>query len=431
MVIGREKLDKFWKGFLRIAHPHLQRALSWREKIRINEDTLHLILAGMVGVLGGLVNLLFYLVVDRMLGYAFNNEEGVRDIAQLAVWQRVLIPPVGGAAAGLILYWGLKLVGNQGASNILEVIVGGNGRLPVRTAVIKAVSSILSISTGASIGREGSITQLSATLASKGGTFAKWPPYRLRLLVACGAASGMSAAYNAPVAGAIFAAHIVLGNFSMNLFGPLVFSSVVATMVSRSFFGINPFYTMPDYNFTHFRQLPWFLVLGVISGFVAAGFLKTLRKSEDFFAMLKVPIFIRMAVSGLVVGILAVWFPNVWGNGAAAINEILHTPLTLWFIVGLFLAKTVATLATVGSGAVGGVFTPMLFIGASLGSIFGHLLNLGNLTSMDTGAFALVGMGSVLAAAVHAPLLAMIMMFEISLNYSIIPPLMLACTVAT
>jgi CIC family chloride channel protein len=330
-----------------------------------------------------------------------------------------------------MLYWGLKLVGNQGASNILEVVIAGNGRLPVRTALIKAFSSIFSISTGASIGREGSIAQLAATFSSKFGTLFKWPPYRLRLLVACGAASGMSAAYNAPVAAAIYSAQIVLGNFSMNMFGPLVFSTVVATMVTRSFFGLNTFYQMPNYNFSRLSQLPWFLVLGVLSGIVAAAFLLLLRKSEEFFGSLKIPIFVRMTIAGLVVGILAVWFPNVWGNGYAAINEILHQPLALWFLAGLFLAKTTAILATVGSGAVGGVFTPTLFIGAALGSIFGHLLHLGNLTSTEMGAFALVGMGSLLAGTTHAPLLAMIMMFEISLNYSIMPPLMLACAVST
>jgi CIC family chloride channel protein len=157
------------------------------------------------------------------------------------------VTTLGGLAAGLVLHWGLRLVGPQGSTNLLEVVVAGDGRLPFRTEFVKTVSAIISIATGASIGREGGITQLAATLSSKLGQFAKWPPYRLRLLVGCGAASGIAAAYNAPITGAIFSALIVLGNFSMNLFAPLVFSSVIAAMVSRSFFGIEPWYQIPRF----------------------------------------------------------------------------------------------------------------------------------------------------------------------------------------
>ena len=162
-------------------------------------------------------------------------------------WERLLVPTLGGLVAGLILYWGFRLVGRQGSSDLLEVVVAGDGRLPFRTESVKTASALVSIATGASIGREGGITQLSATLASKLGQLAKWPPYRLRLLVGCGAAAGISAAYNAPIAGAVFASLIVLGNFSMSLFAPLVCASVIATTVSRSFFGIEPWYQVPAF----------------------------------------------------------------------------------------------------------------------------------------------------------------------------------------
>ena len=304
----------------------------------------------------------------------------------------------------------------------------------MRSALVKAISSLLSIGTGASIGREGMITQLTATRPQR-GQLAGWQPYRLRLLVACGAASGIAAAYNAPIAGAVFAAQIVLGNFSMHFFAPLVFASVVACIVSRSFFGIAPWYEVPPFDFTRLIQLPWFLVLGILSGVLAACFLKMLRYSEQFFNRLPWPIYGRIALAGLAVGALAIEFPFVWGNGYGAINVILkeplQEPLALWFLLGLFLAKLLATLVTVGSGTVGGVFTPTLFLGAGLGSLFGATLHAAGWTTMPTGAFALVGMGSVLAATIHAPLLAMIMIFEISLNYSLMPPLMLACAVAS
>ncbi len=411
---------------------HWQGALALRDKLRVTEETFHLILAGLVGVIGGLTNLAFFIAIEWVMGFALRTRGEVVEIAQImGPWQRVITPALGGLAAGLVLYWGLRLVSNQGANNIVEVVTAGDGRLRIRSALIKALSSLLSIGTGASIGREGSITQTSAALASKAGQLAHWQPYRLRLLVACGAAAGMAAAYNAPIAGAVFACQIVLGNFSMTYFAPVIFASVVATMVSRTFFGLQTFYPVPDFDFTQLSQLPWFLALGVLSGFVASLFLVLLQHSEEFFARLKTPIYVRMALGGLIVGLLAVNYPQVWGNGYGAIDQILHKNPAFWVIVGLFCAKLFATVASVGSGAVGGVFTPTLFLGAALGSVFGSTLNHFGVTDMPTGAFALVGMGSVLAGTIHAPLLAMIMIFEISLNYSVMPPLMLACAVST
>lgn len=414
-------------------HQHWRRLLRIRERLRISEETFHLLLAGFVGVIGGLTNLLFFWTVEWLKSFALRRSGDLVDVAHhLEPWQRLVIPSIGGLLAGSILFWGLKLVGRQGPTNILEVVVAGDGRLRMRTALVNAISSLLSIGTGASIGREGSITQLTATLASKWGQLANWQPYRLRLLVACGAASGLAAAYNAPVSGAVFAALIVLGNFSMNLFAPLVFASVIATMVSRSFFGIAPWYKVPVFEFHDITELPWYVVLGILSGALGASFLKMLRYSEESFGKLKWPVYGRMALAGIMVGALATAFPEVWGNGYSVANEILLQKFEIWFLVGLFLAKILATVLTVGSGTVGGVFTPTLFLGASAGSLFGMVLHMAGWgTSQQIGAFALVGMGSVLSATIHSPLLALIMIFEISLNYTLIPPLMVACAIAT
>ena len=379
------------------------------------------------------MNVGFFLCFEFFKLLAMGRRGDLLELAEVMNWwQRLLTPALGGLMAGAVLFWGLRMVGSQGATHLLEVVVAGNGRLPFRTAVVKSISSLVSISSGASIGREGAITQLTATLASKWGQLADWPPYRLRLLVACGAASGIAAAYNAPVAGAVFAAQIVLGNFAMNLFAPLVFSSVVATMVSRSFFGIRSWYNVPPFDFTHVSQLPWFVLLGIISGALGAGFLKTLRESESLFDRLALPIYARLMLGGLIVGVISLKFPEVWGNGYLATNRILHDRYVLGLLAGLFLAKLVATLASVGSSAVGGVFTPTLFLGATLGSVFGRLLHSTQLAGeLPTSTFALVGMGSLLAATTQSPLLAMIMIFEISLNYSLMPPLMVGCVVST
>jgi len=384
-------------------------------------------------VIGGLVNLFFYYATESVKSLFLRRPGDPVEVAEImADWQRVLTPTLGGLCAGLVLYWGLRLAGPQRSSNLLEVVVAGDGRLPFRSAIVKFISSLITIGSGGSIGREGGITQLSATFASKWGQLAKWHPYRLRLLVGCGAASGISAAYNAPISGAVFAALIVLGNFSMSLFAPLVFASVVATMVSRSFFGIKPWYTVPPFDFTSVSQLPWFVCLGVVSGVVGAAFLKLLTYSEELFKKLQVPIYIRLALGGLVVGVIALRFPEVWGNGYVVTNRILLGVYPqLLVLCALFLAKFLATLATVGSGAVGGVFTPTLFFGAAVGAIFGlGLRELHLAEELPIAAFAVVGMGSMLAATLRSPLLAMIMVFEISLDYSLMPPLMLACVVS-
>ncbi|HEU5124568.1 MAG TPA: ClcB-like voltage-gated chloride channel protein [Verrucomicrobiae bacterium] len=427
--------------FLRL---HWQRLLRIRQRIRFSEEAFHLVLAGGVGVMGGLVNLFFYYATESVK-YLFLRHPG--DPAEIAEMmggvERVITPAIGGLCAGLILFWGLRLVGQQRSSNLLEVVVAGDGKLPFRTALVKFFSSLMTIGTGGSIGREGGIVQLSATLASKWGQVSKWPPYRLRLLVGCGAASGIAAAYNAPIAGAVFASMIVLGNFSMNLFAPLVFASVVAAMVSRSFFGIKPWYTVPPFEFTSVMQLPWFIVLGILAGALGAAFLTLLHRSEELFKKIKAPIYIRLALGGLLVGLIALPFPKVWGNGYVVTNQILQDPtgllrepfmserFLLATMVALLLAKLLATLVTVGSGAVGGVFTPTLFLGASLGATFGLTLHrFGTGLDLPVAAFALVGMGSTLAATTRSPMLAIIMVFEISLDYSLMPPLMLGCVVA-
>lgn len=543
-------LRRHWQGWLRL-----------RQKLRFSEDAFHLVLAGGVGVIGGLVNLFVYYAIESAKKLFLRQLGDPVEIAEfMEPWQRLCIPVVGGFIAGLILYFGLRLAGPQRSSNILEVVVAGDGRLPFRTAMVKFFSSLMSIGTGASIGREGSITQLSATLASKWGQLLRWPPYRLRLLVGCGAASGIAAAYNAPISGAVFASSIVLGNFSMRLFAPIVFSSVVATILSRSFFVIRSVYTIQPVEITSLSQLPWFVILGLVSGAIGALFLKVLDQSEQFFKKLRAPVYTRLAIGGLGVGLLALPYYGVWGNGSVMINRILYgeygsgafaardiaggegliarlsqpppgdeaarfvlghlSPRTLellsakgggsrralnralakdlnelirsgpiytperfagvdlnpatremlgkklpasefvrlnrmllldafprelsrgpWqnttyfdllVLVGLFLAKFLATAITVGSGAVGGVFTPTLFLGAGFGAIFGMALQqLGAGLDFSIQPYAIVGMGSVLAATTHSPLLAMIMIYEISSDYSLMPPLMLACVVST
>jgi CIC family chloride channel protein len=431
MDLRRDIVERYWPTVQDFLRRHWERALRIRESIRFSEEAFHLVLAGAVGVIGGLTNFVFYFCIDLVQDFVFRHHQDVVEIAErLDWWQRLLVPALGGLAAGLVLHWGGRFFARQGSTNFLEVVVAGDGRLPFRSAIVKATSSLISIGTGASIGREGAITQLTAMISSKLGHVARWQPYRLRLLVACGAASGLAAAYNAPVAGAVFAAQIVLVNFSMNLFAPVVFSSVVASIISRNFFEIQP-YVVPTFTFTRVTDLPWFLILGIFCGILGAGFLKLLRRGEEGFKAIPIPSYMKLALGGLVVGFIAIGFPTVWGNGYTVIKRILVGQFEIETLLAIFIAKLLATIVTVGSGTVGGVFTPTLFLGAGLGALFGMTLQaLGFAPGLPVGLFALVGMGGVLAATTRSPLLAMIMVFEMS-NYSLMPALMVGSVVST
>src|SRR5256885_6004360 len=280
---------------------HWRRLLLIRERFRLSEEAFHIILAGIVGVIGGVTNLVYHRLSQAVQWVVFGRTGDISELgSNLEAWQRLLPPTFGMLFAGLVLYLGLRLIANPGLTNLLEVVVAGDGRLPLRASLINTLSSICSINTGASIGREGAIIQLSSTLASKLGQIAHWPPYRLRLLVACGAASGIGAAYNAPIAASVFAAQIVLGNFSMNLFAPVVFSSVIASILTRSFFGIQQWYEVPPFDFTSLTQLPWFLLLGAFSGALGAGFLRLLGWGEKLFSKLPLPLYSRLALAGLI-----------------------------------------------------------------------------------------------------------------------------------
>ncbi|MEY2410744.1 MAG: chloride channel protein family [Verrucomicrobiota bacterium] len=422
LIFSRDFIRRHWRG-----------ALLWRHRLRLTEETIHLLLAVAVGLAGAGASLAYHLLSQLVKWTLLGDAGDIADsAAAMAPWQRLLLPAVGGLMAGLVLFLGLRLIGNPGLTNLLEVVVAGDGRLRLRPALLNALSSLVSLTTGASIGREGLIIQVSSTLGSKMGQIAGWPPYRLRLLVACGAAAGIAAGCNAPIAGAVFAAQIVLGNFSLNLFAPLVVSSVIAAVLPRAVFGSGHWFDAPLFEFTRLAQLPWFPVLGVMAGIAGAGFLKALSLSAKMFGKMSMPLFGRMAVAGLLVGALALAYPQVLGNGHAPTNRMLREEPVLLFVLGLFAAKFLATTLTVGSGTVGGVFTPTLFLGAALGSVYEALLNtFGWAVDLPAGCFALVGMGAMLAATTHSPLLAMIMVFELSLNYSLMPPLMLACAVST
>ncbi len=405
------------------------------EFVQHNQLQTTLVWAGVVGFLAGASSVGYRKLTDLIHALLTGHSLGqVETFRALPDWQRLVTPAAGGALAGLTLLLGARLNRRKSSTDYMEAIVLGSGQLSSRSSFVKCASALFTIASGGSIGREGPLVQLAAVLASLTGRWAHMSTSRLRLLVACGAAGGIASAYNAPIGGALFVAEIVLGTLAMESFGPLVFSSVVATLTVRQFLGSNPLYEIPHSTLqiaSNWEIIPH-LALGLVLGLIAPWFLRALRWSERAFAATALPTYARLALGGLIVGALSMKAPEVVGNGYSVVGQLLAGEL-LWRAVLLILAlKLVATAATFGSGAVGGVFTPTLFAGASLGYLFGWGVDLiwpGHVPP-TLSVFTLVGMGAFLSATTHAPIMAIIMLFEMTLDYEIILPLMLACVVA-
>jgi len=400
------------------------------EKAQPTDLQLTLLWAGIVGFCGAICSIGFRLATGAVHKLLTGSPAPhlSESFAHLPLWMRLIVPGVGGLIAGAILQFGMRWHGQLTTTDYMEAVVLADGKISTRRSLVKCLSALFSIASGGSIGREGPLVQLSSLVASIAGRLQKWSPPRLRLLVGCGAAAGIASAYNAPIAGAVFVAEIVLGSVAMEIFGPLVFSSVIATLTVRGFLGGNPLYDIPPFQLNGNWEIIPYLLLGLFAGLLAPWFIRLLRASERLAGQIVAPVYVKMCVGGLIVGLIAVFHPEVCGNGYSAVNAILKGEWVWQTLAVILILKVLATSATFGSGAVGGVFTPTLFVGASFGFLFGDVTQhfAGHL---NPSAFALVGMGAFLAAATHAPIMAIIMIFELTLDYQIILPLMLACVV--
>ncbi len=385
--------------------------------------------AALIGVSGALTGVAFRasvrLVQRALTGYS----AGLVETAELLHWgARIAVPAIGGLCAGTLLWVSRRMLRSKRNIDYMEAVAVGNGQLGSRAALLQAASSFFTIGSGGSIGREGPLVQMAATIASKIGQWTKAPVPRLRLLVACGAAAGIATAYNAPIAGALFVAEVVLGSIAMESFGPLIVSSVVADATSRHFLGYGPVYQVPHINFGAWWELALYALLGVLLGHLAPTYLALLDRARRAFRHLHWGLPATLALGGLIVGVISVGEPRVWGNGFSVVNDMLNDKLPVDVLAVVLIAKLVSTSATVGSGAVGGILTPTLFMGAAIGALFGNSVHLVDPHSTSQlAAYAVVGMGGFLAATTHAPLTSILLIFEMTLDYEVVLPLMLAC----
>lgn len=411
----------------------LLRVRVWlQEKLQPTEWQVTLLWAAVAGFLGALAASLFTMLAEGV--HTLYSDPGmtvVEAVGQLPWWACVAVPALGGLGAGLILMFGQRLAPGQSSTDYMEAIAIGSGRLPVRLSLVKSAAALFSIGSGGSIGREGPLVQLAAVIASCLGRWRQFTPPQLRLLVACGAAAGIASAYNAPIAGSFFVAEIILGTIAMESLGPLAVSAVAATLTVRVLTSAHVLYKVPPFTLGSAWEMIPYVALGLISGVLAPIFLQSLRQAERFFVSLRLPLVVRLMLGGAAVGVLAINVPQVCGNGYSVVVQILNGQL-LWFtLLGIFACKWLATMSSFGSGAPGGVFTPSLFMGASVGYLFGTAANhIWPAAAHDPRAFALVGMGAFLSAVSHAPVMAVILLFEITLSYDIILPLMLCAVIA-
>jgi len=298
--------------------------------------------------------------------------------------------------------------------------------------LIKSFVSAITIGSGGSVGREGPIVQIGSAWGSALGQLFHMSGERLKILVGCGAAAGISATFNAPIAGGLFALEVILGDFSINTFSPILLSSILANATTKYVMGNEVAFTIPEYRMESPLELGYYAVLAVIIGVASVGFTRLLYLVEDTFDRVSINDNFKPIIAGLVVGSIGIWYPQVFGVGYETITDALLGSLAPSLILVLLLAKLLATCLTLGGGGSGGIFAPSLFMGAMLGGAYGHLVNaISPGMTAEPGAYALVGMSAMVAGTTHAPLTAMVILFELTDDYHLILGLMLATIIST
>jgi CIC family chloride channel protein len=347
-------------------------------------------------------------------------------------WILLFLPALGGLVAGLVIRWFAPEARGHGIPEVMEAVALRGGVMRRRAAAVKITASAVTLGSGGSAGQEGPIVQIGAVLGSAIGQALRVPGRQLRTLVGCGAAAGLAATFNAPIAGAIFAAEVIVGDFAVAQFSPIVIAAVVATVLSRYFLGNYPSFVVPPWELVSPFELFAYGVLGVLAGLVAVAFMRAVYGMEDGFARTRLPDWARPALGGLAVGAIALVVPRVMGVGYQTVDDMLQGSFGFWTIALLLGAKLLATSITIGSGGSGGVFAPSIYLGAMVGGLLGTIVHAWFPESTATpGGYALIGMGALVAATSHTPISAILILFEITQRIEIIPPLMTACVVST
>jgi CIC family chloride channel protein len=408
-------------------------AQTW-QRFTHNDQLLLFLLAVAVGAAGGYGALLFRLLTNgiQFLFFADGSDRVVRAAMALPWWQVALAPTLGGLLIGLLTRYLLPGRLPQGVAQVMEAAALRNGRMSLREGLAAAFVSAASLGCGASVGREGPIVHLGATLASAVAKLLHLSPSLARTLLGCGVAAAIASAFNAPIAGVIFALEVVVGHYGLGAFSPVVISSVIGTVITRIHIGPDPAFVLPPQHVVSFLEIPAFVLLGVVSAAASIALIRSIALVQTSHARLGVPHWLQPMLAGGAVGVMALWLPEVLGVGYEATDRVLGNQYELQFVVILAIAKAVATALCLGSGFGGGIFSPCLVLGAMVGAAFGmaaHALfpALGSTASV----YALPGMGAVAACTLGAPISTVIMIFELTTDYGVAFAVMVCVAVAS
>src|SRR6056297_61259 len=405
-------------------------------RVSISQKTLQLIfLSAVVGVVSAFIAIGFRYLLFFFQNLFFYQEISVTEVSpidhDLGIWV-IVVPAIGGLLVGLITKFVAGEAKGHGVPEVMESISLHGGKMRPRIVLFKALASAISIGSGGAVGREGPIIQVGSGAGSTIGQLLRLDKDQVKVLVGCGAAGGIAATFNTPVAGIIFALEIILLELKSRSFISLVISSFFATTVSRLFLGSHPAFEIPAYSFVSLYEIIFYLLLGILAGLTAILLIRLVYDTEHFFEnKISIPPCSKPALGGLLVGVIGYFLPQVFGYGYGTISQLLNQEILLTTVLLLFVFKILAFVLTIGSGASGGIFSPSLFIGAALGAAFGWIINTPypEITA-PIGAYALVGMAAVFAAVSRATFTAIIIIFEMTLDYNIILPLMFSCVIA-
>ncbi len=401
---------------------------------------LLLILSIAIGAGTGLAAVLFIKLIYAIQRLGYETLPAL--LPWLGNFVYLIVPVIGGLLVGPLILFAQEAKGH-GVPEVMQALIIRGGRIRARVAAAKIVASALCIGTGGSAGREGPIVQVGSALGSSIGQVLRLSDDRIRNLVGCGAAAGIAATFNAPIAGVVFAIEVLMGNLQVRSFGNIVIAAVSSSIVSRFFLGTRPAFSVPIHSLVSPVSLIFYLILGLLSALVGIMFIRMLNRAEIVFDNWDFPQIYKPAVGAALLGITGMLFmflpgsegifmPFMYGSGFHFIEEVLQGGTSFWILLLLVFLKPLATSFTLGSGNSGGVFAPSLFIGAMLGGCVGMIFyHYFPEISGSPGAYALVGMAALFGATARAPLTAMLIVFEMSNDYLMILPLMVAGISAT
>lgn len=407
---------------------------SFLAQLNLNQDLPFLLVAIFVGLVTGYVAVVFHEAIKIISEVLFEGPTALglpsfNNATRLILLP--LIPALGGLVVGLYNAFIVKARPEHGLASVIKAVAQKEGRISKKSWIHKTFTSVVSIGTGGGGGREAPIAQVGAAIGSTVAQLLKFSPARTRTLLGCGAAAGLSAVFNAPIGGVMFAVEVILGDFSVKTFSPIVVAAVVSTVLSRSYLGNYPTFRVHEYSLVSNTELALYFILGVLAGLSAVVFIRTFYFIEErlkkFEKRFRVPGWAMPAIGGLLCGLVSMWVPELYGFSYDVINRALAGTESWDNMIAVYLLKPVVAAFTVGSGGSGGMFAPSMKMGAMLGGMYGKMVNqlLPGMTAAS-GAYALVGMGALTAGIMRAPLTVILILFEVTGQYEIVLPIMFA-----